>query len=112
MSQASASAKTWLLSIVTATFGYAVVASSWGVASSGRLGTKLKALAEYADEQGRDLDRIIAVGVEKDGALDGLNLKDSKIRRAVYVSPAGTDSIRKLYAKHGEKYASIPADLG
>ena len=53
-----------------------------------------------------------AVGVEKDGALYGLNLKDSKIRRAVYESPADTDSIKKLYAKHGEKYTSIPADLG
>jgi histidine triad (HIT) family protein len=46
MSQASASAKTWLLPIVTATFGYAIVASSWGVALLGTLAVVLFALLD------------------------------------------------------------------
>lgn len=69
---------------------------------------KLKALAEYADEHGSTFDRIIAVGVEKDGVLHGLNLKDSKTRRAVYESAADTDSIKRLYEVHGTKYTTIP----
>lgn len=72
---------------------------------------KLKALAEYADEHGGMFDRIIAVGVEKDEILYGLDLKDSKIRRAVYESPADTDSLKRLYENHGTKYATIPEDL-
>jgi len=71
---------------------------------------KLKALAEYADAHGDEFDRIIAVGVEKDGVLYGINLKSPKIRRAVYESPADSDSIKKLYADHGTKYATITAD--
>ena len=46
MSQASASAKTWLLPIVTATFGYAIVASSWGVALLGTLAAFLFGLLD------------------------------------------------------------------
>lgn len=72
---------------------------------------KLKALAEYADEYSDIFDRIVGVGVEKDGALYGLDLKTSKVRRAVYESPADTDSIRRLYEKHGTKYTTIPGDL-
>lgn len=72
---------------------------------------KLKALAEYADEYGEKFDRIIAVGVEKDDVLQGLDLKSSKIRRAVYESPADTDSIKRLYEEHGTKYTTIPDDL-
>lgn len=72
---------------------------------------KLKALAEYADEHGDRFDRIITVGVEKDGDLYGLDLKRSKIRRAVYESPADTDSIKRLYENHGTKYTTIPANL-
>lgn len=72
---------------------------------------KLKALAEYADEHGGEFDRIIAVGVEKDGVLHGLDLKNSKVRRAVYESPADSDSIKKLYDQHGARYTTIPADL-
>lgn len=72
---------------------------------------KLKALAEYADEYGDRFDRIIGVGVEKDDVLYGLDLKDSKIRRAVYESPADTDSIKSLYEKHGKKYTTVPRDL-
>jgi type III restriction enzyme len=72
---------------------------------------KLKALAEYADEHGHHFDRIIGIGIEKDGILYGLNLKDSKVRRAVYESPADTDSIKRLYAEHGTKYTTVPADL-
>jgi len=69
---------------------------------------KLKALAEYADEFGVQFDRIIAAGVEKDGFLQGLNLKDQKVRRAVYESPADADSIKRLYEDFGVKYAVIP----
>lgn len=72
---------------------------------------KLKALAEYADEFGQQFDRIIAVGVEKEGVLQGLNLKDQKVRRAVYESSADADSIKRLYADHGVKYAVVPADV-
>lgn len=72
---------------------------------------KLKALAEYADECGDQFERIIAVGVEKDDVLYGLDLKNSKIRRAVYESPADTDSIKRLYADHGVKYTTIPEDV-
>lgn len=72
---------------------------------------KLKALAEYADEFGHHYARIIAVGVEKDDALHGLDMKDTRTRRAVYESPADTDSIKLLYQTHGTKYASIPEDL-
>lgn len=69
---------------------------------------KLKALAEYADEHGSLFDRIIAVGIERDGDLRGLDLKSSKIRRAVYESPADSDSIKRLYEEHGTKYTTIP----
>lgn len=72
---------------------------------------KLKALAEYADEYGSQFDRIIAVGVEKDGVLQGLDLKSSKIRRAVYESPADTESIKRLYEEHGAKYTPIPEGI-
>jgi hypothetical protein len=72
---------------------------------------KLKALAEYADEHGENFDRIIAVGVEKDNVLYGLDLRSSKIRRAVYESAADSDSIKRLYERHGTKYATVPADL-
>ncbi|MBF6387119.1 DEAD/DEAH box helicase family protein [Nocardia farcinica] len=74
----------------------------------GDSGPKLKALAEYADEHGGEFDRITAVGVEKDGVLLGLDLKSSKIRRAVYESPADSDSIKHLYEQHGTKYTTIP----
>ncbi len=49
----------------------------------------------------------MAVGVEKDGVLQGLNLKDQKVRRAVYESPADTDSVKRLYEDHGVKYAVV-----
>lgn len=69
---------------------------------------KLKALAEYADEYGAQFDRIIAVGIEKDGILYGLDLKSPKIRRAVYESGADSDSIKRLFEEHATKYTSIP----
>ena len=69
---------------------------------------KLKALAEYADEHGDRFDRIIAVGVEKDEVLYGLDLKSPKIRRAVYESPADSDSIKKLSYDHGVEYTTVP----
>lgn len=69
---------------------------------------KLKALAEYADEHGDRFDRIIAVGVEKDKTLYGLDLKSPRIRRAVYESPADSDSIKQLYDDHGVPYTTIP----
>lgn len=72
---------------------------------------KLKALAEYADEHADNFDRIIAVGIEKDGDLIGVDLKKSKIRRAVYESPADSDSIKRLYEEHGTKYTTIPDGL-
>lgn len=46
MAQASASAKTWLLPIVTATFGYAIISNSWGVALLGTLAVLLFALLD------------------------------------------------------------------
>lgn len=72
---------------------------------------KLKALAEYADEHGAKFERIIVVGVEKNNILYGLDLKDSKIRRAVYQSPADSDSIRKVYDNYGKKYTTVPGEL-
>ncbi|MFC8734348.1 DEAD/DEAH box helicase [Luteimicrobium sp. NPDC057192] len=80
-------------------------------AHQGDSGPKLKALAEYADAHGDLYDRIIVVGVEKDGALYGLDLKNPKVRRAVYESPADTDSIKALYDTYGTKYTIIRADL-
>lgn len=74
----------------------------------GDSGPKLKALAEYADEYGDRFDRIVGVGVEKDGDLFGLDLKNSKIRRAVYESQSDSDSIQQLYVNFGTKYTSIP----
>lgn len=71
---------------------------------------KLKALAEYADQYGDRFDRIIGIGVEKDEALYGLDLKDPKVRRAVYESPADSDSIKRLYEKHGTKYGTVSGD--
>lgn len=67
---------------------------------------KLKALAEYADEYGEKFDRIIGVGIEKDDFLYGLDLKSAKIRRAVYESPADSDSIKRLYEEHGSKFTA------
>lgn len=72
---------------------------------------KLKALTEYADEHGAQFDRIIALGIEKDGVLQGLDLKSSKIRRLVYESPADSDSIKRLYEEHGLPYAGIPTEI-
>ncbi|TCC46542.1 hypothetical protein E0H75_26135 [Kribbella capetownensis] len=57
-------------------------------AHQGDAAPKLKALAEYADEHGDQFDRIIGIGVEKGKILYGLDLKDSKIRQAVYESPS------------------------
>lgn len=68
---------------------------------------KLKALAQYADEHGDRFDRIIAVGSEKDGVLYGLDLKQSKVRQAVYESAADSASIKKLFDSHGTKYTTI-----
>lgn len=76
-------------------------------AHQGDSAPKLKALAEYADEQGEKFDRIIAIGVEKDGILLGLDLKSPKVRRAVYESSADTDSIKRLYSMHGTKYSTV-----
>lgn len=72
---------------------------------------KLKALAEYADEFGSQFDRIIAVGIEKEDVLLGLNLKDPKIRRAVYESSADSDSIKRLYLEYGTNYTRVPEGL-
>jgi type III restriction enzyme len=69
---------------------------------------KLKALAQYADEYGDKFERIIAIGVEKDNALYGINLKDPKVRKAVYESAADTESVKALFEKHGTKYGSLP----
>lgn len=74
----------------------------------GDSGPKLKALAEYADEHGDKFDRIIAVGVEVDGYLRGIDLKSPKIRRAVYEAQGDSDSIKRLYSEHGAKYTTIP----
>lgn len=71
---------------------------------------KLAGLAEYADEHGAQFDRIIAIGIEQDGSLVGLNLKSSKVRHAVFASPADKDSLRELYEEHGTKYAPLVAD--
>lgn len=80
-------------------------------AHQGDTAPKLKALAEYADQHGDAFERIIAIGIEKDHTLYGLDLLDPKIRRAVYESPADTDSIKKLYADHSTKYALVPDAL-
>lgn len=71
---------------------------------------KLKALAEYADEHGDRFHRITAVGIEKDGVLYGLDLKKPSIRRAVYESPADSDSIKRLYEQHGTTYTTIKSE--
>lgn len=75
----------------------------------GDSGPKLKALAQYADEHGDQFERIIAVGIEKDGALYGMDLKDTKVRSAVYQSPVDKDSLETLYEKHGTMYTTIQA---
>ena len=80
-------------------------------AHEGDSAPKLKALTEYADAHGDTFARIIAVGVEKDGVLYGVDLKDPKIRRAVYESPADTDSIKRLNETYGTKYTNVPGDL-
>ncbi|MGB3604362.1 MAG: DEAD/DEAH box helicase family protein [Gordonia sp. (in: high G+C Gram-positive bacteria)] len=72
---------------------------------------KLAALAEYADNYGDRFDRVIAVGVESGEDLIGLDLKDSKVRQAVYSCSADKDSIAALFAKHGNKYTTIQAGL-
>lgn len=69
---------------------------------------KLKALAKYADDHGNTFDRIIAIGVENDGDLYGIDLKDSSIRKAVYESPGDTESVKAIFAKYGKKYGTIP----
>lgn len=71
---------------------------------------KLKALAQYADEHGDLFDRIIAVGIEKDLMLYGLDLKDSKVRKAVYESAADSESVKWLFDSNGKKYGSIAAN--
>jgi type III restriction enzyme len=71
--------------------------------------SKLKALAFYTDNHGDEFDRIVAVGIEKDGFLYGINLEDSSARRAVYESAADAESVKALYHKHGSKYAELPA---
>ena len=43
--------------------------------------------------------------------LIGLDLKDSKVRQAVYSCSADKDSIAALFAKHGNKYTTIQAGL-
>ncbi|WP_458040342.1 MULTISPECIES: DEAD/DEAH box helicase family protein [Bacteria] len=73
---------------------------------------KLKALAEYADEYGERFDRIVAVGVEKDSVLYGIDMKNSKVRRAVYESAADSDSMKYLFETHGVRFASIPESFG
>ncbi len=69
---------------------------------------KLKAMAQYADEYGDKFERIIAIGVEKDNALHGINLKDSRVRKAVYESAADTESVKALFEEHGTNYGSLP----
>lgn len=69
---------------------------------------KFKALAQYADEHGSEFERIITVGIEKSGWLYGIDLLDSRIRRAVYESPADQDSLKKLFDEHGTKYVEAP----
>lgn len=72
---------------------------------------KLQALAQYADEHGDEFDRIIAVGVEKEGDLIGLDLKHSKVRQAVYSAKADKDSIIALFGQHGTRYTTIVDDV-
>lgn len=72
---------------------------------------KLQALAQYADEHGDEFDRIIAVGVERDRDLIGLDLKRSKVRQAVYSAKADKDSVVTLFDQHGTKYTAIPDDV-
>lgn len=68
---------------------------------------KLKALALYADEHGSKFERIVAIGVETEGHLVGLNMLDPKTRAAVHSSPADKDSVAALFNTHGKKYAVI-----
>ncbi len=77
----------------------------------GDSGPKLKALVQYADEHSDAFERIIAVGTEESGELRGLDLKNPAVRRAVYESPADSDSIKAIYDRLGSKYATIPARL-
>lgn len=73
---------------------------------------KLKALAWYADEYGDRFHRIISIGIEKEvsdqNVLYGIDMKDPKVRRAVYESEADAASVKALFEKHGSKYAAIP----
>jgi type III restriction enzyme len=79
-------------------------------AHQGDTSPKVKALAEYADRHGDTFDRVIFVGIEKGGALLGIDLKDSAVRRAVYECPADTSSLVALFEKHGTKYCDIAED--
>lgn len=80
-------------------------------AHQGDTSPKVRALAEYADKYGDEFDRIIFCGIEKDNALYGIDLRDSAIRRAVYECPADTNSLTKLFERHGKKYCTIPANV-
>lgn len=73
----------------------------------GDASAKLKALAQYADEHGDCYERIISIGIEKDDVLYGIDLLKPRVRKAVYESPADSESLKLLFDKHGFKYAAI-----
>lgn len=66
---------------------------------------KLKALAHYAGQHGDSYDRILAIGVERDGHLISIDLKSPTIQMAVAGSDSDKASIEALFEKHGKKYA-------
>lgn len=78
-------------------------------AHQGDTSPKVKALAQYADKHGDIYERIIFIGVEKDGGLYGIDLLDPGIRPAVYQCDADTASLVELFNKHGKRYSDIPA---
>jgi type III restriction enzyme len=78
-------------------------------AHQGDTSPKVKALAQYADKHGDIFERIIFIGVEKDGGLYGIDLLDPDIRRAVYECEADTASLVELFNKHGKRHSDIPA---
>lgn len=68
---------------------------------------KLDALTEYADTHGDKFARVISIGVKVDSWLIGLDLKDPKVRRAVYQAGSSEAELKTLYAAHGERYTEI-----
>lgn len=68
---------------------------------------KLDALVEYADTHSDAFSRVISIGIEQDGWLIGLDLRDAKVRAKTYKSGSTSAELKSLYMAYGAKYAMI-----